>query len=63
MILRKAAQALSSQSIISDEGDGKIRIHTSSTLKSANIVFVLGQEIDEATMDGRKCKVCGSTAS
>ena len=57
LALRKMAAVLSSTSEITDEGEGKIRINTQSTFKSANILFILDQEIEEQTMDGRTCKV------
>ena len=48
---------VSSTTEITEEGENKIRIDTQSTFKSANVLFVLGEEIDEHTMDGRDCKV------
>lgn len=55
--LRKMGALVSATSEITDEGDGKIRIDTQSTFKSANVLFTIGAEIDESTMDGRSCKV------
>ena len=55
--LRKMGALVSSTSEITEEG-GKIRINTQSTFKSANVLFPLGEEMEEHTMDGRKCKVC-----
>ncbi|CAK8673485.1 unnamed protein product [Clavelina lepadiformis] len=54
--LRKMGALASSNSEITDEGGNKVRINTQSTFKSANILFPIGEEIDEETMDGRKVK-------
>nr|CAB3264968.1 myelin P2 protein-like [Phallusia mammillata] len=54
--LRKMGAIVNSTSEISDEGNGKIRINTQSTFKSANVLFPVGEEITESTMDGRTCK-------
>lgn len=55
--LRKVGALVSSTSEITEEGENMVRINTQSTFKSANVVFPLGKEIDEHTMDGRNCKV------
>ena len=55
--MRKMGALVTSTSEITDEGNNQVRINTQSTFKSANVLFPLGQEIDEHTMDGRNCKV------
>nr|XP_039273695.1 fatty acid-binding protein, brain-like isoform X1 [Styela clava] len=53
---RKIASVISSTTKILDEGNNQVRIKTKSTFKSANVVFPIGEEIDEHTMDDRDCK-------
>ena len=55
--LRKVGAVVSSTSEITDEGNNKVRINTQSTFKSANVLFNVGGEIEEHTMDGRTCRV------
>jgi hypothetical protein len=39
------------------EKDGTYTLKTTSTFKNQEIVFKLGEEVDEETADGRKVKV------
>ncbi|XP_039274328.1 fatty acid-binding protein, heart-like [Styela clava] len=54
--LRKMALIVSSTSEITEEGENQIRINTQSTFRSSNVLFPLGKEIDEHTMDDRDVK-------
>jgi len=54
---RKMGAIVTSTSEITEEGN-KVRINTQSTFKSSNVLFPLGEEIEEQAMDGRKCRVC-----
>lgn len=33
-------------------------LNITSTFKNASLTFKIGEEFDEVTMDGRRCKVC-----
>jgi hypothetical protein len=39
------------------EKDGVYTFTVSSAIKNQVIIFKLGEEVDEETLDGRKCKV------
>ena len=54
-MLRQAALASTPVMIIS-ENDGKWNITTKTSMKSMEISFKLGEEFEEETADGRKCK-------
>ena len=54
-ILRKAAMASTPVMMISEAG-GKWTMVTKTTVKSIELSFCLGEEFDEDTTDGRKCK-------
>lgn len=56
MALRKMGGMAKPSTIISIEGD-KVVLKTSSTFKSTEISFKLGEEFDESTADGRNVKV------
>lgn len=56
MALRKMGGMAKPSTIISIEGD-KVVLKTSSTFKSTEISFKLGEEFDESTADGRDVKV------
>ena len=53
---RKMGNTIKPSQIITVDGD-KWTIKTVSTFKSSEINFVLGEEFDENTIDGRKAKV------
>lgn len=55
--LRKMGILVISTTEITEERANQVRINTQSTVKSSNMLFVLGEETDECTMDGRQCKV------
>jgi len=55
LLTRKTANALKPQQIISVDGD-KVTIKTSSTFKTTEVTFTLGESFDETTADGRKMK-------
>jgi len=54
-MLRKAAMASTPVMTISEAG-GKWNMITKTSMKSIDISFKLGEEFDEETTDGRKCK-------
>ena len=54
-ILRKAALASTPVMTISEAG-GKWTMITKTTMKSVELNFRLGEEFEEDTTDGRKCK-------
>ena len=56
LVTRKMGNTLKPTQIIAIDGD-KWTIKTVSTFKSSEINFVLGEEFDENTIDGRKAKV------
>lgn len=56
LALRKMGGVAKPSTIISIEGD-KVVLKTSSTFKSTEISFKLGEEFDESTADGRNVKV------
>ncbi len=55
-LLRKAATISTPVMVITQEDGGKWKIVTSTTLKSMEMTFVLGEEFEETTTDGRNCK-------
>ena len=46
------------EEIIDGGDDGEWQLKITSTFKNAHLIFKLGEEFDETTMDGRKVKVC-----
>lgn len=56
MVLRKMASTATPTTEISQDGDSW-NIKTMTTFKTTEIKFKLGEEFDEVTADGRKCKV------
>ena len=60
MVLRKLAATIKPTLKIEVEGT-KWNIKTISTLKNTEVEFVLGEEFDEVTADGRKVKVSTCT--
>lgn len=58
MALRKMGGMAKPSTIISIDGD-KVVLKTSSTFKTTEISFKLGEEFDESTADGRNVKVRG----
>lgn len=61
-MLRKVAVAAASKPHVEIRQDGEqFYIKTSTTVRTTEINFRIGEEFDEETVDGRKCKV--STAS
>lgn len=54
--MRKMGAMTKPTTIISLDGD-KVVLKTSSTFKSTEITFKLGEEFDETTADSRKVKV------
>lgn len=61
-MLRKVAVAAASKPhvVIKQNGD-HFYINTSTTVRTTEISFVIGEEFKEETVDGRKCKVSGET--
>ena len=57
LALRKLGKVASSTAEITEEGENKIRIKIKSTVRSSNVLYTIGEEVDEHTMDGRDCKV------
>ncbi|KAH3890912.1 sodium/calcium exchanger regulatory protein 1-like [Dreissena polymorpha] len=55
MVMRKMAAAIKPTQVIEVTGNSWV-IKTLTTLKNTVLEFVLGQEFDEVTGDGRKCK-------
>ncbi|XP_067650808.1 fatty acid-binding protein homolog 6-like [Haliotis asinina] len=55
IILRKMGLSITSYEEIKQDGDNW-EIHITSTFKNAHLIFKLGEEFDEETMDGRKVK-------
>ncbi|WAR02870.1 FABP1-like protein [Mya arenaria] len=55
MVMRKMAAAIKPTQIVEVEGD-RWTIKTLTTLKNTEIAFVLGEEFEEVTGDGRKLK-------
>ncbi|CAN0556553.1 unnamed protein product [Ectocarpus sp. 8 AP-2014] len=53
MLLRKAA-TVSTPTVVISENDGVWTIKTSTTLKSMELKFKLGEEFEETTADGRQ---------
>lgn len=57
-MLRKVAGAAASKPHVEIRQDGEqFYIKTSTTVRTTEINFHIGQEFDEETVDGRKCKV------
>ena len=57
MIMRKMASSTKPEQTWSQEADGTIKVHTSTTLKKTDIAFKLGVEFDERRADDEVCKV------
>ncbi|ESO83054.1 hypothetical protein LOTGIDRAFT_223001 [Lottia gigantea] len=55
VILRKVGNSITNYEEIRVDGDNW-EIYITSTFKNQTLKFKLGEEIDETTMDGRKCK-------
>jgi len=55
MVMRKLAASASPETEIS-QTDGNYKIKTSTTFKTTEINFKMGEPFDEETADGRKCK-------
>ncbi|CAG7833766.1 unnamed protein product, partial [Allacma fusca] len=55
MVMRKLAASATPETEIS-QADGSYKIKTSTTFKTTEINFKLGEPFDEETADGRKCK-------
>ena len=53
---RKVAGSLKPNYVISAEPDNFLNLRTESTFKNSDMKFKLGEEFDETTSDGRKCK-------
>ncbi|KAG7168329.1 Sodium/calcium exchanger regulatory protein 1-like 1, partial [Homarus americanus] len=54
MMLRKLGQT-SKPTVELTEKDGEWNMKTSTAMKTTEIKFKIGQEIDESTFDGREC--------
>lgn len=60
-MLRKMAVAAASKPHVEIKRDGeRFYIKTSTTIRTTEIDFVVGEEFSEETVDGRKCKVGSS---
>ena len=57
MMTRTMAGSAKPEQTWSQEADGTIKVHTSTTLKKTDIAFKLGVEFDEHRADGEVCKV------
>lgn len=56
VMLRKIAVAAASKPLVEIKQDGEtLNIKTSTTVRTTNITFTVGQEFNEATVDGRPC--------
>jgi hypothetical protein len=55
MVMRKLAASATPETEIT-QADGTYKIKTSTTFKTTEINFKLGEPFDEETADGRKCK-------
>lgn len=55
-VLRKVGNSITSYEEIKQDGDNW-ELNITSTFKNAHLKFKLGEEFDETTLDGRKCKV------
>lgn len=55
-VLRKVGNSITSYEEIIQDGDNW-ELNITSTFKNAHLKFKLGEEFDETTLDGRKCKV------
>lgn len=55
-VLRKAGNSVTSYEEIKQTGD-QWELHMTSTFRNAHLTFKLGEEFDETSLDGRKCKV------
>lgn len=63
-MLRKVAVAAASNPHVEIRQDGeKFYIKTSTSVRTTEINFQVGEEFDEETVDGRKCKVSQSSRS
>lgn len=63
MMLRKIAVAAASKPAVEIKQDGEtFYIKTSTTVRTTEISFRIGEEFEEQTVDGRPCKVGGSPA-
>lgn len=57
-MLRKIAVAAASKPQLEIHQDGeRFHIKTSTTVRTTEIDFTIGEEFEEETVDGRKCKV------
>lgn len=54
-VLRKVGNSITSYEEIKQDGDDW-ELNITSTFKNAHLKFKLGEEFDETTLDGRKCK-------
>ncbi|KAG2471463.1 RABP1 protein, partial [Polypterus senegalus] len=62
-MLRKVAVAAASKPHVEIRQNGeKFYIKTSTTVRTTEINFHIGEEFEEETVDGRKCKVMGSSS-
>lgn len=60
-MLRKVAGAAAAKPHVEIRQDGeKFYIKTSTSVRTTEINFCIGEEFDEETVDGRKCKVSHS---
>ena len=55
-VLRKVGNSITSYEEMKQNGD-QWELNITSTFKNAHLKFKLGEEFDETTLDGRKCKV------
>lgn len=63
-MLRKVAVAAASNPHVEIRQDGEqFYIKTSTSVRTTEINFHVGQEFDEETVDGRKCKVGWANAA
>ncbi|XP_022340034.1 fatty acid-binding protein homolog 5-like isoform X1 [Crassostrea virginica] len=54
-VLRKVGNSITSYEEMKQNGD-QWELNITSTFKNAHLKFKLGEEFDETTLDGRKCK-------
>lgn len=63
-MLRKVAGAAASKPHVEIRQNGEhFYIKTSTTVRTTEINFLIGEEFNEETVDGRKCKVIKSTGA
>ncbi|XP_028999644.1 cellular retinoic acid-binding protein 1-like [Betta splendens] len=56
-LLRTVAVAAASRPhVVIEQSGERLHIHTSTSVRTTDVTFSIGEEFDEETVDGRKCK-------